>query len=132
MHVNGVSETPDAWGFNSYGQTMLLEAKASRSDFLADKRKFFRRLPALGLGQFRYYIAPSGVISQQDLPPRWGLIIANGDRCRRVVRAAPQLVWGEVYERRFVMALLARLEYNSPRIDACGRVPKWGNENDTQ
>ena len=34
-------EIPDVLGFNSQG-TFLLEAKTSRADFLADKKKHFR------------------------------------------------------------------------------------------
>ena len=37
--ISGGSETPDAIGFRG-NSTTLIECKASRSDFLADKRKF--------------------------------------------------------------------------------------------
>lgn len=125
IHVSGVSETPDAIGFNSYGQSILIECKASRSDFLADKRKWFRRTPALGLGQYRYYFAPKGVIAADDLPPKWGLISVSGARYRRVIKAANQIVWAETYERRFILAVLSRLELRCPRLLPDGKLPPW-------
>jgi len=132
INVQGVSETPDAFGFDCYGRTVLIECKASRSDFLADRRKWFRRVPSLGLGCLRYYLAPRGVIARDDLPPRWGLIIAHGDGCRRSIKAADQLAWAEQSERRYLMALLARLELRAPRLQPDGRLPPWVSSVDTE
>lgn len=70
------AEQPDVIGFNSNG-TFLLEAKASRSDFLADKKKSFRATPRYGMGDWRFFIAPKGLIKIEELPQMWGLIEVN-------------------------------------------------------
>ncbi|WP_224962562.1 hypothetical protein [Geomonas subterranea] len=69
-------EIPDAIGFRD-GTTTLLECKASRADFLADAKKIFRRNPWMGMGTFRLYLCPTGIITPEDLPPKWGLIWVN-------------------------------------------------------
>lgn len=66
-------ETPDAIGFRD-GTSTLVECKTSRSDFLADAKKLFRRNPWMGMGTFRFYLCPAGIITAQDLPEKWGLI----------------------------------------------------------
>lgn len=68
------SEIPDAIGFKSTC-SILLECKVSRSDFLADKRKTHKK--GLGMGNFRFYICPTGLIKKEDLPDNWGLIYVN-------------------------------------------------------
>ena len=55
-------------------ETIVIEVKVSRSDFLADKKKAFRVNPEEGMGNFRYYLCPEGLIRESDLPERWGLI----------------------------------------------------------
>lgn len=77
-------EEPDLIGFNTIG-SFLLEAKASRGDFLADKRKKFRKYPFLGMGDWRFYIAPVGIIKKEDLPRGWGLIEVYPQRVTKVV-----------------------------------------------
>ncbi|MFA5649540.1 MAG: hypothetical protein WC914_00140 [Proteiniphilum sp.] len=76
-------EQPDAFGFGSCG-TQLIEVKLSRGDFLADKKKFFRINPEFGLGTFRSYLCPEGLISIDELPPKWGLLYVNENK--RVVK----------------------------------------------
>lgn len=72
-------EIPDVIGFRDDG-SFVLEAKTSRSDFLCDKNKPFRIKPAQGMGDWRFYIAPAGLISIAELPPMWGLIEVNEKR----------------------------------------------------
>lgn len=75
-------EVPDAIGFRYTGAvnsledgTVLVECKVSRSDFLADANKPHRI--AGGVGNWRYYMAPEGVIRLDDVPQKWGLIEVN-------------------------------------------------------
>ena len=58
--------------------SILVEAKASRSDFLADKNKLFRQYPEQGMGSFRYFICPKELIMPADLPEKWGLVWVDG------------------------------------------------------
>lgn len=74
--INGTGEIPDVIGFRDSG-TFLLEAKTSRADFFCDRKKFFRKNPEKGMGDWRFFIAPKGLISVEELPPLWGLIEVN-------------------------------------------------------
>ena len=85
--VTYASETPDAIGWRgSSSVTLLVECKATRADFLSDRKKVFRRDPARGMGSYRFYMCPEGLISVAELPDRWGLIYAKANgRARQVV-----------------------------------------------
>ncbi len=67
--TSGTREQADVIGFRS-NCSAVIEAKASRSDFLADARKPHR--VAGGLGTYRFYLCPPEVIALSDLPERWG------------------------------------------------------------
>jgi len=66
-------ETPDLIVWQSGAVSTLVEVKVSISDFLADKNKFFRRQEDYGMGDYRYYAAPRGLIKPEELPEGWGL-----------------------------------------------------------
>ena len=70
-------ERCDAWGYswswNPY--SVLVEVKVSRSDFFADRKKPHRQLG--GVGSFRYFMCPEGLIDIKDLPEGWGLLWVN-------------------------------------------------------
>lgn len=70
------SETPDVIGWK-WSESILIECKTSRSDYLADRKKHFRIDPDGGLGAYRFYLCPKGVIKINDLPYNWGLIYVN-------------------------------------------------------
>ncbi|WP_444941229.1 hypothetical protein ACJJI3_01415 [Microbulbifer sp. ZKSA004] len=76
-------EQPDAIGWRD-GLSLLIECKASRSDFLADKRKKFRQDPAQGMGDWRFYMCPPDVIREEDLPEGWGLLYALPRQIKKV------------------------------------------------
>jgi len=66
-------EIPDVIGFDSW-QSILIECKVSRSDFLKDQKKPHR---AKGMGNWRFYCCPTGLIKAEELPEKWGLIYVN-------------------------------------------------------
>ncbi|WP_114099663.1 adenylosuccinate synthase [Thalassospira profundimaris] len=73
-------ESPDVLGYRASGPwsgTYLVEVKTSRPDFLADRKKGFRADPSIGVGDWRFYLCPEGLISPADLPEKWGLIWVN-------------------------------------------------------
>lgn len=72
-------EQPDLLGFRS-GFTIMIEVKISRRDFKRDALKFFRTHPRQGVGNYRYYLCPEGVIKPSDIPSQWGLIHLRGKR----------------------------------------------------
>ncbi len=80
----GCREQADVVGFRSTCSA-ILEVKVSRADFLADRRKPERLAPGAGLGVYRFYLCPEGVIEPDHLPARWGLLYANGNRLKEVV-----------------------------------------------
>lgn len=92
-------ENPDVFGvrhgIHGHGVgTFLLEAKTSRSDFLADRNKPHRINPELGVGKYRYYICPTGLIEPRELPEKWGLIyVSPKGTCKVVagVLSAPKI-----------------------------------------
>lgn len=86
--TTGGGEEPDAIGFNMWLST-LIECKTSRSDFLADAKKPWRRDPARGLGYFRYFCCPKGLIDIKELPENWGLLETSGNGLRVKQPAKP-------------------------------------------
>lgn len=120
-------ECPDAIGFRAghLDGSVLVECKVSRADFLADKAKPHRQ-PGCGMGTWRYYMAPAGMLRPEELPERWGLLEVNS-RGHVKPLAGPAVAaahWGqyaealEAYrhqqvdverERALLVRLLARL-----------------------
>lgn len=84
---SAAGEAPDAIGFDGRASTVI-ECKTSRSDFLADAKKYFRRDAWRGMGQRRYYMAPQGLLTVKDLPDGWGLIEVLGITRTRVIHDA--------------------------------------------
>ncbi|WP_422101982.1 adenylosuccinate synthase [Vreelandella sp.] len=73
-------EIPDAIGFRQSGYapsdgSVVVEVKVSRSDFLADRKKPHRIEG--GLGNWRYFMCPEGMIQPDELPEGWGLLWIN-------------------------------------------------------
>jgi hypothetical protein len=62
---------------DSHDGSVVVEVKTSRSDFLADFKKPHRSGDTVGIGMYRYYMCPEGVIRPDELPERWGLLYVN-------------------------------------------------------
>lgn len=77
---NCACEEPDVIGFGGSGHSVLIECKASRSDYLSDKKKPARQFPELGMGTQRFYCTPHNLIKTSELPDGWGLVyvLSNG------------------------------------------------------
>lgn len=101
-------ESPDVVGWTYAGQSMLVEVKVSRSDFLADRNKAHRRLSTMGVGNFRYYAAPRGIIEKHELPAGWGLIECSGGGMRQVAAATAQ----EAHDMREKVLLVQMMRYS--------------------
>ncbi len=61
--VTSTGEQPDAMGFRN-SASCLIEAKCSRADLLADRKKRFRKNPSLGMGDWRYSLLVSRELFQ--------------------------------------------------------------------
>jgi hypothetical protein len=84
------SEQPDAMGFRDCGaSTYVIECKASRADFLADRHKGHRRAEE-ALGLYRYYMCPPGLIKPEEVPERWGLLYAHPAKVELVKGKRPK------------------------------------------
>ncbi|MYM92368.1 hypothetical protein [Duganella vulcania] len=119
-------ERGDAFGVRSVAGdccSVLVEAKVSRGDFLRDASKAHRVQPCTGIGTFRYFAAPVGLIGLDELPDRWGLI--EVDQFGHVhVRAGHVLVargeqgvWRHEVNLRREWLLLAALLARVGRVD---------------
>lgn len=109
--VHREQETPDAIGWcGKY--SFLAEAKVSRSDFLADKKKTYRTHPTKGMGNFRYYFCPPGLIKAEELPDKWGLVYVYPKQMRLIVDA--KCIWSDdvkLVEHSILCSALRRVEF---------------------
>lgn len=72
----GCPEEADVFGFRA-SCSALIEVKVSKSDFKADFKKS-HRCNGAGIGTYRFYLSPPGIIGVQDLPKGWGLLHTDG------------------------------------------------------
>ena len=111
-------EIPDVIGFHS-GGSGLIEAKVTRNDFLSDKRKFFRKNPDRGMGNWRFYACPTGLIKPEEIPEKWGLIyVSEKGRCTIIVK--PERQESDIkQEHGFLYSIIRRiiLYHSLPEID---------------
>lgn len=92
--ASGAGEEPDAIGFKG-SQSVLIECKASRNDFLSDSKKYYRRDPERGMGDNRYYCCSKGLIKETELPEKWGLIEIDPDKKRKIIVK----LWSEYFKK---------------------------------
>jgi len=81
-------ETPDAIGWK-YGQSHMVECKVSRADFRADAKKPWRLTDDSGMGRYRWYLAPAGMLRVEEVPEGFGFLEAH-PRHIAVGRQAPR------------------------------------------
>lgn len=84
----GSREQPDVIGFRS-SCSAIIEVKVSRSDFYADRKKPERM--SGGLGIYRFFLCPDGMISPDELPGRWGLLYAKGRSVDAIIKPGGNL-----------------------------------------
>lgn len=78
-----ISEEPDAIGWRDGGrESIVIECKVSRADFLRDKKKYASRR-GRRMGAHRYYMAPVGLLTAADMPEGWGSWRSKATRCSR-------------------------------------------------
>jgi hypothetical protein len=106
-------ETPDVIGWKGKCRSVLVECKISRADFLADRDKPFRKDPGQGMGCERFYLVPAGLVRENELPPRWGLLECKSREVRLVVKASrnsQRTEAGLMWEMNLLLASLRRVE----------------------
>jgi hypothetical protein len=122
-------EVPDAIGWKKKCHSVVVECKASRSDFLADATKPFRLKPEEGLGCERFYLAPCGLIRVQELPRHWGLLESKRGRIDMLVKPARKELRSPIGLLKEMNLLLASLRRVEVRIQpqAITDFLKWKN-----
>lgn len=122
-------EVPDAIGWKGKCQSVVVECKASRADFLADAAKPFRQNPEAALGSERFYLAPAGVIRPEELPSGWGLLEWSRRAVTMVVKPRNRRLRGEVGLMKEMNLLLASLRRVEVRIEpqTITEFLKWKN-----
>lgn len=83
-------EKPDAIGFRYFTPpfgSVVIEAKTSRADFLADKGKPHRAKDK-GMGKWRYFLCPTDVIKHTEVPEKWGLLYVSESGRVKVIKGA--------------------------------------------
>lgn len=107
-------EVPDVIGWNSH-RSILVECKTTRGDFFADLKKRFRVHPEQGMGDFRYYMVPPGLLSPDEVPEHWGLLEAR-DTQVRVLKHSDRFPIDRTArrERPLLYSALRRLQEDGP------------------
>ena len=105
-------EMPDAIGWKHACQSVLVECKGTRSDFLADRAKPFRLKPEQGVGCERFYLVPAGLVRRDELPQGWGLLEHSRGRIEMIEASVKNLrsATGFGYEMNLLLASLRRVE----------------------
>lgn len=81
-------------------------------------KKVFRLNPGMGMGRYRYFLAPAGLIDVSELPPLWGLLEWDG-RWIHVKQSAEWQDQHAVYhEARMLQSALRRLPPGTEAIRA--------------
>ena len=131
-------EIPDAIGWRPYAAgfgSVVVEVKVSRGDFLADIQKSHRQNPAKGMGSYRYFLTPQGMISVEELPPRWGLIEVNEKKRIKVLaghvldRHENLSTWAHEYNQAAEISVLA-LCLN--RVGDPQKLQEWLRQSNTR
>lgn len=107
-------ETPDALGWKG-GVSTLIECKITRSDFLSDRKKWFRRWPEDGIGQYRYYLCPENMVNVNELLPGWGLLEINKKRITISKNSQRFDAFNQNAESCILISLLRRIGQLSPK-----------------
>ncbi len=118
--TTGRGEIADVIGWKFGNCSFLLECKVSRADFYADRCKPFRVDPVLGMGAYRFFLAPAGVLTVEDVTGDWGLLEARGRSIFVLKEAQPQPAHNHAEEVALAVQALAQAE-----LRASGPLHLW-------
>lgn len=109
----GGSEEPDAIGFKG-GFSCLIECKASKPDFYAERNKPRTRSGVNGMGDHRYYLTTPGLVKLEQLPEKWGLLHAQG-RGVYVIKQAELQEKNYRREQALLLSCIRRIGQDAPK-----------------
>jgi len=110
-------EIPDAIGWRN-GRSHVVEAKVSRADLFADKKKAIHGA-GIAMGRQRWILVPAGLVKPDEVPESSGLLYAHA-RSVVAVKDAPARDIGEtaaIREALMLASAIRRLELGT-RFDA--------------
>ena len=112
-------EHVDAIGWTPFGDSISVECKVSRADFIGDKRKDWR-LTSIGMGARRYYLTPPGMINPTDQAYQidmrgTGVIEVHGRQIKMITEASMRPLHDFTAETNL---LVAHICGEKPPIDA--------------
>lgn len=113
LSCQGTNEIPDIIGLRPYGPVMI-EVKVSRADFLKDFKKPHRSA-GLPIAEYNFYLAPSGIISIEEIPANWGLLTWNGNAIEVIER--PEAVPYDVKAMNYIYHSVLRRQQKPGILD---------------
>jgi len=116
---------PDVLGFKPSGDSVLIECKTSRSDFMADRNKKHKGKHR-GPGLERWYLTSGHLVEPGEVPSGWGLAEVKAGRV--YVKRVPQVTNRDHKsptrrrdELSMLMAVIRRHELGVPWYSAKAR-----------
>jgi hypothetical protein len=113
-------EIPDAIGWKRAAyDSVLIECKRSRSDFLKDFSKPHRK-DGDGVGNYRYYFATKGLLKPEEIPEGWGLLECHDYQVRQIKKAGKRFDLSrhcQHLEKRMMYQALHRQSDNINKIN---------------
>ncbi len=106
--TSSAREIPDAIGWFN-GKSTLVECKVSVEDFKKDVYKLFRQYPADGMGDYRLFMTPKGLLKGLTLPDSWGLIEVSEMGGTRVKHFPKKVTANKKAETQMLTSLICRL-----------------------
>lgn len=113
-----LEEQPDAIGWQQ-GVSTLIECKVTVSDFCRDREKSFRRHPYLGMGNYRYFLTPRGLLERCKLPDGWGVLETTGKQIVKRVAAKHFNETNKIAELRLMSSAIRRIGQATPSGVSC-------------
>ena len=105
--VTSSGEIPDVIGWCSWA-SVLIEVKSSRSDFLRDSKKPFRKFADMGMGEFKYYICPTDLLTVEEMPEHWGLLYCDEKGKITIQKVAEKHEANLISERTLILSINRR------------------------
>ena len=129
--LTAYGETPDVIGW-SYCCSVLIEVKASREDFLRDKKKRHKKF-SNGMGEKKFYCCPANLIKPEELPEGWGLLYVNEKKKIEIVKIVNVDKEADLHsERTMLLSVIRRMKKepagNEPEKPTDEEIEKWVKE----
>lgn len=109
-------EHPDAIGWHRNGESIIVECKISRADFIRDDHKNWRCM-SIGMGCRKYYFSPEGVVEERMVPFGIGLLHPRGRRIIVKVEAHARQVRDWPQEIAMLLAQITDSKHVGVQVD---------------